>query len=110
MTKLIDVECKEFDVSSLSGTAQSFGSALLAPAVKLNFINTSDVDFYVYVAGVKKYRIPSKATLTFDELTERNAENGIAYHWPKGTQLQIVQVTGAGTGTAIAHVITEREL
>lgn len=110
MTKRIDVELKEFDTASLTGTPQSFGSALGAPAVKMQFINPSDVDVYIAVLGVNKYRIAAGGTVTLDELTERNEQNGIAYHWPKGTQLQVVQESGAGTGDIWAHIIVEQEL
>lgn len=107
MSNLVDVELKEFDVSGLDGTYKSFGSATAGPVVKLQFINPSDVDVYVGVGAVSKYRVPSAGTITFDELTERNAENGQAAHWPKGTQFQVTQVTAAGTGTLIGHIIVE---
>lgn len=108
MSNLVDCELKEFDVSGLSGTAQNFGSATSASVVKVQLINPSNVDVYVQVGGVSKYRVPAAGTMTLDELTERNADQGARYHWPKGTQFQVLQVTGAGVGTLIGHIIVEK--
>lgn len=106
--RLLNTELKEFDATSLDGTYQAFGSTLSNPALKLQFLNTSNVDCYISDDGTtNKFRIPAGATITFDESTAPIPNRGQEYYEPVGTQLYVTQVSGAGSdGDIIAHIVT----
>ncbi len=106
--RLLNTELKEFDATTLDGTFRNLGTVLANPAVKLQFLNTSDVDIYVSVDGAtNKYRIPAGASITFDESTSNIPNKDQEYYESVGTQFTVTQVTGAGTsGDMIAHIIT----
>ncbi len=106
--RLLNTELKEFDATTLDGTYRNLGSVLSNPALKLQFLNSSDVDIYISVDGAtNKYRIPAGASITFDESTAGVPNKGQEYYEPVGTQFTVTQVTGAGTdGDMIAHIIT----
>lgn len=106
--RLLNTELKEFDATSLDGTYQNLGSVLANPAVKLQFLNTSDVDIYISDDGTtNKFRIPAGASITFDEATSPIPNRGQEYYESVGTQLYVTQVSGAGSdGDLIAHIVT----
>ncbi len=106
--RLLNTELKEFDATGLDGTFKNLGSALLNPAMKIQFFNTSDVDVYISIDGsTNKFRVPAGATTTFDESTSPIPNKGQEYYMAVGTQMTVTQVTGAGAdGDIIAHVIT----
>jgi len=112
MSRILNIiETKVFDATTLSGTAQNFGSALNNPAIKIVLQNTSDVDADVTVnADSDDVRIVAGGSLTLDEATYQVNNLSASYYIPEGFQMQITQVTGAGaSGSIIAHVVT-REL
>jgi len=104
---LLTVELKEFNSASLTSEYQNFGSTLSGSAIKIQFLNTSTVDAYV-TDGTSTFRIPSSTTVTFDEANPKTSKSDSNNYLASGAQLQIKQVTGAGSGTVIAHVITKR--
>jgi hypothetical protein len=106
--RLLNTELKEFDATTLDGTYQNLGSVLSNPALKVMFLNTSDVDAYISVDGAtNKLRLPSGSALTFDETTFKMPNKDQEYYLAVGTQLTVTQVTGAGTsGNIIAHLVT----
>ena len=106
--RIINLELKEFDATTLDGTYQNFGAVLSDPAIKVMFFNTSDVDCYISSDGATNLlRLPSGATLTFDESTYNVHNKGAEYYFPEGQQLTITQETAAGTtGDIIAHIVT----
>jgi hypothetical protein len=109
MPRILPVELKEFDATSLTGLPQDFGDPLDNPAIKVNFINTSDVDCYVGSDSVpvQNFRVPAGGTLTLDESTLYFRGCDQEFYLPKGCQLSVTQVTGAGTsGAIIAHIVT----
>lgn len=108
MSRLLNIELKEFDATSLTGSYQNFGSALSNPGVKVQFYNTSDVDCYITTDGTNNnFRIPANGTLTLDENTVRANADSPDYYLSKGTQLKVKQVTGAGSsGNIVGHIIT----
>lgn len=108
MSRIFGVELKEFDATSLSGSYQNFGSTLSNPAVKIQFYNTSDVDCYISKDGTNDtFRIPANGALTFDENTVVANADSPEYYLAEGTQLEVKQVSGAGSdGDIIAHIIT----
>lgn len=108
MSRLLNIELKEFDATALDGTYKNLGSALSNPAIKIMFFNTSNVDAYISLDGsTNKLRLPSGSALTFDESMYNIPANPQEYYFPEGQQLTVTQVTGAGTsGNIIAHIIT----
>lgn len=107
MSKVLKTELKEFDAASLTGSYQNFGAALSNAAIKIQFINASDVDVYV-TDGTSVWRVAAEGTVTFDEQFMRNDHQGSRIHVADQGQLQIKQVTAAGTGSIWAHVVVER--
>lgn len=109
MSNLLAIEKFKFDSSNLTGSAQDFGTEILNPGLKIGILNDSDVACIVTVENAPiSIEVPSKATVTFDEVFPKNETVGSKYYMAKGEQLQIVQVTAAGTGNIIAHVVEER--
>jgi len=109
MPRVLPIELKEFDATTLDGTDQDFGSVFSNPAIKICIINTSDVDCYVDCEATipLRMRIPAGAAITFDESTLYFRGVDQEYYLPKGSQLTVTQVTGAGTdGNIICHVVT----
>ncbi len=105
--RLLIIELKEFNAASLNGTYQNFGTALANPATKIEVYNNSDVDAYISKDGATPWlRIPAYGTLTLDESTLYFRGVDQEYYLPKGTQLTVTQVTAAGTGALISHVVT----
>jgi len=109
MGRILPIELKEFVATSIDGTDQNFGSTLSNPAIKISVFNTSDVDVYMdYDGPVPLHmRIPANGTITLDESTLYFRGVDQEYYLPRGSQLTLTQVTGAGTdGSIIAHVVT----
>ena len=111
MSRILPIELKEFDATTLNGTDQNFGSALLNPAIKISVFNTSDVDVYMDYDGVidLHMRIPAGGTITLDESTLYFRGIDQEYYLPKLSQLTLTQVTAPGTlGAIIAHIVTRQ--
>ena len=109
MSRILPIELKEFDATSLDGTDKNFGTALTNPAIKICIFNTSDVDVYMDYDGVVtlRMRIPANGTITLDESTLYFRGIDQEYYIPRGAQLTLTQVTGAGTeGAIIGHFVT----
>ena len=111
MSRILPIELKEFDATTLNGTDQNFGSALSNPAIKISIFNTSNVDVYMDYNGVidLHMRIPANGTITLDESTLYFRGIDQEYYLPRSSQLTLTQVTGAGTsGNIIAHIVTRQ--
>lgn len=111
MSRILPIELKEFDATTLDGTDQNFGSALANPAIKISVFNTSDVDVYMDYDGVidLHMRIPAGGTITLDESTLYFRGIDQEYYLPRGSQLTLTQVTAPGTlGNIIAHIVTRQ--
>jgi hypothetical protein len=109
MGRLLPIELKEFDATTLNGTDQNFGSVLVNPAIKISIFNTSDVDCYVDCETVVDLhmRVPAGGAITLDESTLYYRGIDQEYYLSSGAQLTVTQVTGAGTlGAIIAHIVT----
>lgn len=101
-------ELKEFDSASLTGSFQNFGSALSRPSFEVEIYNGSDVDAYISTDGsTNEIRIASGERLPFRMANRYNAQTEGVIIFKEGTQLQIRQVTGAGTGTIFANILTQ---
>src|SRR5258706_14789461 len=111
MSRILPVELKEFNATTLNGTSQNFGSALLNPAIKINIFNTSNVDCYLDCDSTVDLhlRIPAGGVLTLDESTLYFIGGEQEYYLPRGAQLTLKQVTApALSGNIIAHIITRK--
>jgi hypothetical protein len=109
MSRILPIELKEFDATTLNGTNQNFGTALANPAIKIQVYNTGNTDVYIGISGDSEYiRVPAYATLTLDESTLYFRGIDQEYYLPKTTQLTVTEVTGPSTdgGSIIAHIVT----
>jgi hypothetical protein len=113
MSRVLPIELKEFDATTLSGSPQNFGSVLANPAIKISVFNTGNTDAYVSYDGLiggvaQKLRIPAGGALTLDESTLYFRGVDQEYYFPRNAQLKVQAVTGASTagGSIIAHVVT----
>lgn len=109
MSLVSGYELKEFDTASLTGSYQNLGSALSNPAYYAVIVNDSDVDVYISTDGsTDHFRIPSGATLPFSTYPRHNLKTLAACLFKNGTQLEIKQVTGTGTGYISINLLTMR--
>lgn len=100
-------ELKEFDSASLTGSFQNFGDALSKPCFQGHIYNGSDVDVYITTDGSNnQLRIASGESLPLVSATRFNSLTEGVIIFKQGTQLQIRQVTAAGTGTISANLLT----
>ena len=107
MAQFYRFELKEFDTSTLSGTFQNFGTALLTAAKYAEFINTSTVDAYITIDGTNNsFRVPAGKTVPVPSYPQHNANNDGSFVFKKGTQLKVKQVTAGAAGALIAHIFT----
>lgn len=112
MGQLLSLTTFRFAASSLSGTAQDFGTVLANPAMKISFMNTSDVSAYLRLEGsaANLMEIPAGGSITFDETTDTRRKNDYEYYFARGAQLQLIQVTGAGSGGYIIANLVLRDI
>lgn len=109
MSRILPIELKEFDATTLDGTDQSFGTALANPAIKIQVYNTGNTDAYIGISGDSEYlRVPAYGTFTLDESTLYFRGVDQEYYLKRGAQLTLTQVTGPSTdgGAIIAHIVT----
>ena len=113
MSRLLPIELKEFDATTLNGTNQNFGSVTSNPVIKISIFNTGNTDVYVnYTGNVSLHmRVPSNGSITFDESTLYFRGIDQEYYLPKGAQLTVTQVTTASSagGAIIAHLVTRQQ-
>jgi len=106
---LLKVEKFKFSAASLTGSLQNFGTTLDNTALKVSFVNNSDVGCIIQTADSNfVVELEPTSTLTLDEVYMKNTNQDAKYYLPKGAQLQIIQVTAAGTGNIIAHIVEDR--
>lgn len=104
-----DLELKEFNAASLTGSYQTFGAATSNPSYYAYFFNASDVDVYISRDGsTNDLRIPANSSLPLTYFSRHNTLTKGSSIFKKGTQLYVKQVTAAGTGTIIANIVTEQ--
>lgn len=106
MALFTEFELKEFDSASLTGAYQNFGTALTNPCYEVIISNESNVAVYISKDGSDDIRVGAGVTITVTALRRFNTLTEAVYLYKTGTQLQIKQVTGAGTGTVVANVFT----
>ena len=111
MSRLASYEQFEFDSTNLTGSFQDFGTPLVNPVIVISFLNPSDVDVYLSIDGINNtWRIPAGATYTLDSRDISDNNNDSIYLIRKGVQIEIMQVTGAGTSGDIIGNITCQQL
>jgi len=102
-------ELKEFNAASLSGSYQNFGTVLLNPCYDAVISNESDVGVYITIDGTNNtFRLSPGQILPLKNYSLHFSNTQAAYLLKKGVQLQIKQVTAAGTGAIIANILTTR--
>ncbi len=109
--RLLDTELKVIVgiTPFITAAYKNFGSVLTNPAVKVMFLNTTDIDVYISIDGTtNKWAVPSGVGITWDESTYNIPNKGQEYYLAVGTQLT---VTRAGTvnstsGNVYANIIT----
>lgn len=106
-SNLMKVVLLEFDTATLTGSFQNFGAALTGPALKVQFYNTAAVQVYI-TDGVSNWRIPAGGSYSLEESRQDDKVSAPKYVLASGAQLQVKQVTAAGAGALIAHVVIER--
>lgn len=109
MSRILPIELKEFDATTLNGTDQNFGTALANPAIKIEVFNTGNTDAYIGIPDNSNYlRVPAYGTMTLDESTLYFRGIDQEYYFRKFTQLTVTEVSGPSTagGSIIAHVVT----
>lgn len=107
MARELDYEIKEFDATSLSGSYQNFGSVTTHPVLVMSFYNTSDVEVYISKDGsTNNWRIPASGSLTIDSRDVKETKDQTKYCLDKGVQLEVKQVTAAGSDGDIIACLT----
>ncbi len=108
MAASLGFELKEFDATGLSGSYQNLGTALSLPAREVQIFNTSNVEVYISQDGSTNIlRIPATDDIKLSAYAKHNALNEARFVFDSGTQLRVLQVTGAGSsGDIIAHIYT----
>lgn len=102
-------ELKEFNAASLTGSFQNLGTALLNPCYDAVLSNESDVGVYISIDGTTNIiRLSPGQILPLKNYSRHFDNTEAAYLFKKGTQLQIKQVTAAGTGAIIVNILTTR--
>lgn len=97
---------RTFDTSTLTGSFQDMGSSIPFPVSKAALINPSDVDVLITDMSTEEdIRVPANSTVNIGEGISsygQMASTGIVF--TANTQLQVKQVTGAGTGTLVFNL------
>lgn len=109
MSRILPIELKIFDATTLDATPQDFGTALANPAIKIQVYNTGTTDAFIGIQDNDEYLcVPAFGTLTLDESTLYFRGVDQEYYLKRGTQLTVTQVTtpSSSAGKIIAHIIT----
>jgi len=107
MSREFGVELKVFAAASLTGSYQNFGSVLSGHCIVANFYNTSNVDCYVTRDGTNdNWYIPAGGNIPIDTRILGEGLDREKVLIKSGAQLQIKQVTAAGTGNIVVHLVT----
>lgn len=97
---------RTFDSASLTANFQNIGAVVDFAVSKAAIINTSDVDVLITDQSTDDdIRVPANSTVNVGEGISsygQQRSTGIVFH--ANTQLQIKQVTAAGTGTIVINL------
>lgn len=101
---------RTFDATSLSGSYQDVGGVMASGVIGFTIYNTSDADAQVSFndGSTNGPIIPAASSFSSERFEQlKNKETG-TYVIPEGAQIQVKQVTGAGTGgDIIVNIIRE---
>lgn len=98
---------RTFDMTTLTGTYQNLGSVIQTPTYGFVFYNTSDVAAQVtFDGGVTDGPIlPAGSTFDASRFNQLSNVEDATFMLPDSSQVQVKQVTGAGTaGELILNV------
>lgn len=97
---------RTFDAASLTGSFQDVGAAVTFAVWRGIFINASDVDVLITdQSSEEDIRVPANGTVNIAELTFPSSQRSDRPLFEANVQLQIKQVTAAGTGTIIINLL-----
>jgi hypothetical protein len=99
---------RTFDATSLTGSYQDVGAVMASPVAGHAMYNTSDVDIQLsFDDGVNDGPIiPAGGTFTDNRYSQLHGSGQGSYVIASGAQIQVKQVTGAGTtGNLIVNII-----
>jgi hypothetical protein len=109
MALFAGLELKVFNAASLSGSFQNLGAVLANPCYQAVLSNESDVGVIITTDGsTSQIQLSPGQILPLSYYSRHNTLTEGAYVLKKGTQLQIKQVTAAGTGSIIVNILTTR--
>jgi len=97
---------RTFDAASLTANYQNIGAVIPFPVLKIAIINTSDVDVLIGdMSSEEDIRIPANSTMNIGEgFGNYGSYSSLKVVFTNNAQLQIKQVTAAGTGTIIMNL------
>lgn len=96
-----------FDATSLTGSYQDVGSALTSPALGFVFYNTSDVDVRLSFddGATDGPVVPASGSFSSSPFSQDEHVHNGTHMLESGAQVQVKQVTGAGTsGNLIMNI------
>lgn len=97
---------RTFDTSGLTANFQDVGAVISFPTWRAIIINPSDVGIILTdQTSEEDIQVPSLSTVNISELSFANSLKDDLPLFQGNTQLQIKQVTGAGTGTVIIMLL-----
>jgi len=100
MSRRILFELKEIDATDITTAYVDFGLPTENPCIVADFINTSDVEFYISIDGVDNIlRLPAGGTATFDTKNIKDHADTSVYIFGAKVQLQIKLQNPNATGT-----------
>lgn len=105
MTQYANLEIREFDTSTLSGSFQNVGAVLSNGAKFVYIFNTSTVDVYLTTDNsTNMIRIPASKDMPIIPFPFYGRQIESAFIFPNKTQLKAKQVTGAAAGALIVNL------
>lgn len=99
--------CRTFDSASLTGSYQDVGAVMASPVIGMVIYNTSDVAIQLsFDDGTTSGPIiPSGATWSESAYSQANGVKTGDVIIKSGAQIQVKQVTAAGTGSIYVNII-----
>ena len=83
-------EIKEIDAKDVTDTYQAFGIPTENPCIVACFVNSSDVEMYISIDGIKNIiRLPAGGTVAYDTKNTEAVLDAGKYIFGKKIQLQV---------------------
>jgi hypothetical protein len=96
---------RTFDLSGLTGSPQNVGASIDFAVTQASITNPSTVEILISDGSAEDdIRVPAGATINISRQPGENA-NSARDLFDAGSQLQVTQVTAAGTGTLVINAM-----